>query len=79
MIDHISIPVRDLNTSALFYGRVLAPLGLERLVERDHTVGFGKKYPEFWIKLRQDRIATPKGTGNHVCLRASSLDAVNAL
>ena len=47
MVDHIFVPVRDLNTSASFYGRVLAPLGLERLVERDYTVGFGKKYPEF--------------------------------
>ncbi|MAW54500.1 MAG: lyase, partial [Rhodospirillaceae bacterium] len=44
MIDHTSIPVRDLNTSASFYGRGLAPLG------------FGKKYPEFWINLRQDMI-----------------------
>lgn len=78
MIDHISIPVRDLNTSASFYEKVFAPLGLERLVDRDHTVGFGKKYPEFWINLRQDMIATPDGTGNHVCLRASSVDAVNA-
>ena len=52
MIDHVSVPVRDLAASAAFYERVLAPLGYTRLVERPATVGFGKKYPEFWLNLR---------------------------
>ena len=52
MIDHVSVPVRNLAASATFYERVLAPLGYTRLVERSATVGFGKKYPEFWLNLR---------------------------
>ena len=79
MIDHVSVPVRDLAVSAAFYERVLAPLGYVRLVERPATVGFGKKYPEFWLNLRASMPPIPADTGMHVCLRAPSEDAVRAL
>lgn len=78
MIDHVSVPVSDLAASAAFYEVVLGEIGLSRLVERDYTVGFGEKYPEFWINLRAGMERTSEGTGNHVCLRAPSEDAVNA-
>ena len=52
MIDHISVAVRDLERAARFYEAALAPLGFSRLVTRPATIGFGKTYPEFWIKLR---------------------------
>src|SRR5262245_42143370 len=78
MIDHVSVPVRDLAASAAFYERVLAPLGYARLVERPATVGFGKKYPEFWLNLRASMPPIPVDTGMHVCLRAPGEDAVNA-
>jgi len=78
MIDHVSVPVRDLAASVAFYERLLAPLGLTRLVERPATVGFGKKYPEFWLNLRPGMPPVPADTGMHVCLRAPSEDAVRA-
>jgi catechol 2,3-dioxygenase-like lactoylglutathione lyase family enzyme len=78
MIDHVSVPVRDLPASAQFYERVLAPLGYTRLVERPATVGFGKKYPEFWLNLRGAMPPIPADTGMHVCLRAPTEDAVRA-
>jgi catechol 2,3-dioxygenase-like lactoylglutathione lyase family enzyme len=78
MIDHISIPVRDLAASASFYARALAPLGYTQLVERPHTVGFGKRYPEFWLNLRADMGASPADPGTHIALRASSEEAVRA-
>ena len=78
MIDHVSVPVRDLAASAAFYERLLAPLGLARLVERPATIGFGKKYPEFWLNLRPEMPPIPVDTGMHVCLRAPSEDAVRA-
>jgi catechol 2,3-dioxygenase-like lactoylglutathione lyase family enzyme len=78
MIDHISLSVRDLEKSALFYERVLAPLGLSRIVERPGTVGFGKTYPEFWLNARTMHPAQPDGTGTHIALRARSEDAVRA-
>jgi catechol 2,3-dioxygenase-like lactoylglutathione lyase family enzyme len=78
MIDHVSVPVRDLSASAQFYERVLAPLGYVRLVERPATVGFGKQYPEVWLNLRAEMPPIPTDTGMHVCLRAPSEDAVRA-
>lgn len=59
MIDHISIPVRDLVRSAALYERLLAHLELTRLVNRPATVGFGKRYPEFWLNLRSNLVPAP--------------------
>ncbi|HBC07097.1 MAG TPA: lyase [Rhodospirillaceae bacterium] len=78
MIDHISIPVSDLAAGAAFYEAVLGPLGLTRLVERPHTVGFGKRYPEFWLNARPGMAAAGGDSGMHVCLRARTQDAVIA-
>ena len=78
MIDHVSLPVRDLTASAAFYERLLAPLGYRKLVERPTTVGFGKKYPELWLNVRSDMAPAPSNPGAHVALRAASEDAVRA-
>lgn len=78
MIDHVSIAVRSLAESAAFYDAVLAPLGLVRLVERERTIGFGKKYPEFWLNARPGMAPVAEDTGCHICLRAPSKEAVDA-
>ncbi|MCB1743972.1 MAG: VOC family protein [Gammaproteobacteria bacterium] len=76
MIDHISIPVSNLRISAAFYDRVLEPLGLKRLTETDRTVGYGKRYPEFWLNLRERLATVDDDTGLHVALRAPDPQAV---
>jgi catechol 2,3-dioxygenase-like lactoylglutathione lyase family enzyme len=79
MIDHISIAVRDLAAGERFYAAALAPLGLAKLHEWPNvSVGFGKKYPEFWINARNamDRVAGDSGV--HICLRAPDTAAVDA-
>jgi len=78
MIDHVSIPVRDLKASAAFYAALLAPLGMTRLREADRTVGFGKTYPEFWLNARAGLTASSPDSGAHVCLRAPDAQAVDA-
>jgi catechol 2,3-dioxygenase-like lactoylglutathione lyase family enzyme len=78
MIDHISIGVSDLERSARFYEATLAPLGLARLVTRPGTVGFGKRYPAFWINLRSGMLPVVPESGSHVCLRARSEGDVDA-
>lgn len=78
MIDHVSIAVTDLQKSGAFYEKVLEPLGLTRMVEREKTIGFGKKYPEFWLNARPGMAPVADDTGNHVCLRAPSIAAVTA-
>jgi catechol 2,3-dioxygenase-like lactoylglutathione lyase family enzyme len=79
MIDHVSIAVRDIKAAELFYTALLAPLGLSKLREwPDAAIGYGKKYPEFWINRRSDMMPVSKDSGAHICLRASSTDEVNA-
>ena len=78
MIDHVSIAVRDLNACGRFYDAVLATIGFNRLVTRPGTIGFGKKYPEFWLNERRTMALLAADTGAHICLRASSVEAVQA-
>ena len=78
MIDHVSFAVSDLARSGTFYDAVLGEIGLLRLVTRAGTIGYGKRYPEFWINARPAMAAIPEGTGSHVCLRATDRTAVEA-
>jgi catechol 2,3-dioxygenase-like lactoylglutathione lyase family enzyme len=78
MIDHVSIAVRDLAASAAFYEGVLATIGYGKLVDRPHTVGFGKSYPEFWLNHRPGMAPVAPDTGVHVCVRAPNAAAVDA-
>lgn len=77
MLDHVSLGVRDLARSAALYEEVLGTLGHAKLMEREGTVGFGKKYPELWLNLRAKRVPQP-GSGDHVCLRARTRQHVEA-
>ncbi len=79
MIDHISIAVRDLKNAEAFYTALLAPLGLTKLREwPDAAIGFGKKYPEFWINRRDALARIADDSGVHICLRAPDTAAVDA-
>ncbi len=78
MIDHISVGVSDIERSARFYEVTLAPLGLAKLVTRPATVGFGKRYPEFWINLRPGLPPVALESGCHICLRAKCESEIDA-
>src|SRR6266568_4847714 len=78
MIDHVSVGVSDLDRAARFYETALAALGLSRLVSRPATVGFGKTYPEFWINLRTGMAKVAPESGVHICLRAKTIEEVDA-
>jgi catechol 2,3-dioxygenase-like lactoylglutathione lyase family enzyme len=78
MIDHVSIPVRDLKASARFYEGLLAPLGMTRMREWAKSVGYGKAYPEFWLNERAQLKPAAPDSGAHICLRAPDTKAVDA-
>jgi catechol 2,3-dioxygenase-like lactoylglutathione lyase family enzyme len=79
MIDHVSVAVGDLINGESFYAAVLAPLGFSKLREwPGATIGFGKKYPEFWINKREAMERVAENSGVHICLRARDTAAVDA-
>lgn len=79
MIDHISIAVRDLKQAGTFYAALLKPLGMTKLREwPDAAIGYGKKYPDFWINRRDTMSRVADDSGVHICLRASDTIAVDA-
>ena len=78
MIDHVSIGVRDLAAAARFYEAALAVLGYSKLIVRPTTIGFGKKYPDFWLNERRNMSAVDPDSGTHICLRAPDTQSVDA-
>lgn len=75
MLDHISIQCDDLVASAAFYDTVLGALGARRVIDTGSGIGYGVKFPSFWLG--------PHRTGSgfretHVAFRAPDRDAVHA-
>lgn len=77
MIDHISLSVSDLAKSTAFYQAVLATIGFETLASREGTVGFGKKYPEFWLNHRPEMAQVEDDSGVHIALRTKGREVVD--
>lgn len=76
MLDHVSIPVSDLERSCAFYDAVLEPLGAHRRVERPGAVGYGTgPVPGLWLLEREASLAGP---GLHACFHAATLQQVHA-
>ena len=78
MIDHVSIAVRDLEACGRFYDAVLQAMGYARMVTRLGTIGFGKKYPDFWLNERRAMTPVVADSGTHIALRAGDTQAVDA-
>src|ERR1700741_2011590 len=75
MIDHIFLPVSDLNRSSEFYKKLLEPLGIDMPYKFDQPpiCGFAiNKDPGFWLKKGQVAKALS------VAFTARSADAVRA-
>ena len=50
ILDHIGIPVSDIEKSKAFYQKALAPLGIGVMIDFGVAVGLGKgDKPDFWI------------------------------
>ena len=50
LIDHLGLAVSNPGRSNEFYSKVLAPLGIVKIMEVEGWIGFGKNgKPEFWF------------------------------
>jgi len=80
MLDHISIPVADLERSARFYDAVLATLGLQRRKQRPGAIGYGpeaRPAPVFWILAETEGGAATSGVGLHISFQARDRRSVD--
>jgi catechol 2,3-dioxygenase-like lactoylglutathione lyase family enzyme len=73
MIDHIGIPVTDLEASVTFYTKALAPLGYALFMRGEGFAGFGVNgKPDFWVGVGKPTAPT------HVALLAKGRAEVRA-
>ena len=80
MLDHVSIPVTDLNRAGVFYDAVLATVGLVRRKERPGAIGYGpetRAAPVFWILARAGLGAAGSGSGLHLSFQAHDRASVD--
>ncbi len=73
MIDHITLPVSNLDVSQPFYSAVLEVLGLSLLYCDNEVAGFGTDHWQFGIERLQGDISPV-----HVAFSATSVDVVHA-
>jgi catechol 2,3-dioxygenase-like lactoylglutathione lyase family enzyme len=79
MINHISIGVRDLRRSKVFYDATLAPVGYACLSESADRLGYGTEYAiDFWVGLAKRPVPADMESGLHICFTARSKDEVAA-
>ncbi len=79
MLDHVSIPVSDLERAGTFYDAVLGTLGLERRKERPGAIGYGpreRRSPVFWILSEGTGRTGEPGAGLHISFQAQERSSV---
>ena len=73
MIEHVSIPVKDVSKAKKFYAAALAPLGYKLTQEYDDAAGFKEGgHTSFWIGKEKKPQAT------HIAFRARGKSVVAA-
>ena len=81
MLDHVSIPVADIDRAAAFYDPVLATIGLQRRKQRPGAIGYGpetRPAPVFWILKHESAGSASPGAGLHVSFQAPDRRSVHA-
>ncbi|MEM7777462.1 MAG: VOC family protein [Pseudomonadota bacterium] len=73
MIDHMNLPVRNLDTSRQFYDAVLAKLGYAVVGQDGPAIGYGRDFWNFGIELHEHEFPSL-----HVAFSAGSREDVDA-
>lgn len=78
ILSHVSLGAADMARAGAFYDRVLAPLGCRRVMEFEGGIGWGRRWPEFWVQTPIDRRPPSVGNGTHIAFLAQDRAAVDA-
>jgi catechol 2,3-dioxygenase-like lactoylglutathione lyase family enzyme len=76
MIDHLSLQTDHFDEAVAWYDAVLAPLGVQRVMNFPGVAGYGpiRGIPAFWLGEATD----PGGRQTHVAFNAANRDQVEA-
>ena len=77
-LSHVSLGTGDLDRAGAFYDRVLAPLGIGRIEAFPGGIGWGRRFPEFWMQTPFDGRPAGTGNGTHVAFLAAARAQVDA-
>jgi catechol 2,3-dioxygenase-like lactoylglutathione lyase family enzyme len=77
-ISRVSLGTNNYERAVAFYDRVLAVLGIGRVMEHPGAAAYGRSYPEFWIQTPYDGQTASTGNGVHVGFIAASRAEVDA-
>ncbi len=75
-LDHVTITPTDYEKSLAFYDKMLATLGMKRIIEKEDSCGFGIDRAFFWLGAPDEEYSPSKRV--HVAFAASSKNEVNA-
>ena len=78
MIDHISLPVSDIDRAKAFYDAVLTTVGYRRMMDFGQSAGYGDEHPHFWIGVPAEGEDAVPAPGLHIAFRAKDREAVDA-
>jgi catechol 2,3-dioxygenase-like lactoylglutathione lyase family enzyme len=77
-IDHVKLPVRDLDASRAFYAAALAPFGFKLVYDGESSLGFGAGDGGDDDEPFALRLAEGSHPGCHIAFTASSTEQVDA-
>jgi catechol 2,3-dioxygenase-like lactoylglutathione lyase family enzyme len=78
MIDHVSIGVRDVAKTKLFYDAALKPLGYQCLSKGEGSLGYGSEAVTLWISAVDRPVPPDMKSGLHFCFTAPDRRSVDA-
>ena len=78
MLDHVSIGVRDANTSKRFYDAALNPLGYTCLSQSPGSLGYGAEAVALWVNEAPSPVPADTESGLHFCFAAPTRGSVDA-
>ena len=81
MLDHVSVPVQNIEATGRFYDSVLSTIGMKRRTESSRAIGYAcenSHAPTFWLlQAKANESATP-GVGLHISFVAKDRTQVDA-
>jgi catechol 2,3-dioxygenase-like lactoylglutathione lyase family enzyme len=77
-IDHVKLPVADLDASRAFYSAALAPFGYKLVWDEEPTLGFGRGDASDEDEPFALERGEPPKVRTHIAFTATSTEQVNA-